>query len=201
MSTLLPNKFLLPLGLPCYQFIYIYIYIYISLFSRKGPNGCKWETTRPSLTDDSYHWHCVGDTYSEPNFFASLMGSSQPWAAWPQPRVLAVCSTNLTESLRVSVYWLRISCHYIIFLTSTHFPSSSQFTWFISAVPLFIQVHILFRNPQLTRYVTLYLYLTIVTLRRTHAHPKPHQNNKYYITLSARLRIRWLYPLHTGPLA
>ena len=30
------------------------------------------------------------------------------------------------------------------------YPSGSQFTWFISAVPLFTQVHILFRNPLLT---------------------------------------------------
>ena len=34
-----------------------------------------------------------------------------------------------------------------------YFPSSSQFTWFIFTVPLFILIHrwnILFRNPQLT---------------------------------------------------
>ena len=60
--------------------------------------------------------------------------------------LFADCSPNLPESLCD----LRISCQYIIFLTPTHFPSGSKFTGFISAVLLFSQVNILFRNPQQT---------------------------------------------------
>ena len=45
--------------------------------------------------------------------------------------------------------WLRISYKYI-FSTSLRFPFCYQFTWFISTVPLFTLVHILFRNPHIT---------------------------------------------------
>ena len=46
--------------------------------------------------------------------------------------------------------YIYIYIYYVIFSTSIHLTYGSQFTWFISAVLLFTQVHILFRNPLLT---------------------------------------------------
>ena len=93
------------------------------------------------------------DTYSQPYFFFD--GWFSTWGHF-----CSDCLLLLTDRQYGSVYWLRIFCHYIIFLTPTYFPSGSQFTWFISVFPLFILIprcSILFRSPQLTgkgQYVT-----------------------------------------------
>ena len=66
-------------------------------------------------------------------------------------RLLLWLTANL--NLHESVFWLWISCHYIIFSMTTYFFSGSQITWFIPTVSLFIvryRCDILFRNPQLT---------------------------------------------------
>ena len=106
-----------------------------------------WERQRDRETKDSYYydWHHVI------NIFRTLLllwlevwyrTISKPE---PTPPIWQVTTHWL---LPKSICWLRISCHYIIFLTPTHSTSGSQFTWFISTL-LFTQVHILFRNWQL----------------------------------------------------
>ena len=122
-----------------------------SLLLRKGRNGftCGTETaterrrTQTALIDTTL---C---TYSELYFCFSAGGHSPPRVA-PKTACFVYSLAALGIWLNIFACRLRISCHYTIFLTAAHFPSGSQFSWFIHAVPLFTPMHILFRNPPLT---------------------------------------------------
>ena len=120
----------------------MYIYIYIFFIVTKGSKRLqvreiKRRRTRTAITDIALGINIQGIT-----------SASQPAAAWIPLR--QTCSlADYSGSDRISNLQ-RISRHYIIFLTPTPFSSNSQFTWFIYVVPLFTQVRILFRNPQLT---------------------------------------------------
>ena len=147
-----PNRYYCCIaGMKERQYLFIKIYL-SSLLSRKGRMAVR-ERQRDRDTKDCYHWHCVG-IYSEP-YFCSSAGSHCP----PLLRVVLkiACPVYSLTTFRISesLCELWISCPYILFLTPTHFPYGFQFTWFLSAVPLFTQVYILFRNLKLTCYQRL----------------------------------------------
>ena len=154
-----------------------FFYKNISLFFivTKGLNGCKRETERDglSLLSLTPHWrhifilyHIVIDLYSEPHLVLL-------WQGWSGPllnmRLLALRASAqgrfYSDSLLLQICRPNLLSLYNIFNGHT-FPSSSQCTWFISAVPLFIlrqKCDILFKNLQLTCcqrsiYNTIYVY-------------------------------------------
>ena len=136
------------------EIIILFIKINLSfLFSWKARNGCmrvcvcvcERETDRQTDRE-------IRD-WGVPDFIDTALGTDIQTVTYSLTGGLIQNRFFVTSPHPAGVYSLvalRISGHYIIFSTLTHFPSGSQITWFISAVPLFTRVHILFRNPHLT---------------------------------------------------
>ena len=109
--------------------------------------GLKWlyvrqrdrETKR--WTEDYYHWHCIGDRHSEPYFFNFSSRDCCPLAGfWIWPYL--DWRLNLSDHMTLLSLYNILNAHTFSFRYPIHVIHFH--------CPLFKQVHILFRNPQLT---------------------------------------------------